>query len=69
MEIIYATKRDKVYNRRKYLIVNITARTLYTEPPRMYYTREELIEVTEQDRKKLIAAYTQAGYAHPIGIS
>lgn len=51
--IIFATKRDKTYNRRKYLAVDTDAQTFTTEPPRMFYTRDEVIEVGARDLDKL----------------
>lgn len=60
--IIFATKRDKTYNRRKYLAVDTDAQTFTTEPPRAWYIRDELIEIGSRDLAKLAEALTVRGY-------
>lgn len=60
--IVFATKRDKTYNRRKYLAVDTDAQTFTAEPPRMFYTRDEIIEVGARDLAKLAEALTVRGY-------
>ena len=60
--IIFATKRDKTYNRRKYLAIDTDAQTFTTVPPRAWYTRDELIEIGSRDLAKLAEALTVRGY-------
>lgn len=60
--IIFATKRGGSYNYRKYLIVDLDNREYATEPRKAWYTREEMIEVTNTDRHKLIDAFKAQGY-------
>lgn len=59
--IIFATKRD-TYGRRKYLAVNTDAQTFTAEPPRMFYTRDEVIEVGSRDLAKLADTLTGNGF-------
>ena len=60
--VIFATKRDRTYNRRKYLAVDTDAQTFTAEPPRMFYTRDEVIEVGARDLAKLADTLTENGY-------
>lgn len=60
--IIFATKRDKTYHRRKYLAVDTDAQTFTAEPPRMFYTRDEVVEVGARDLAKLAETLTGNGY-------
>ena len=60
--VIFATRRDKTYNCRKDLAVNTDAQTFTAEPPRMFYTRDEVIEVGARDLAKLADTLTGNGF-------
>lgn len=60
--IIFATKRDRTYNRRKYIAVDTDAQTFTAEPPRPYYIRDEIIEVGARDLAKLAETLTGNGF-------
>lgn len=59
--VIFATKRD-TYGRRKYIAVDTDAQTFTAEPPRMFYTRDEVIEVGSRDLAKLADTLTGNGF-------
>ena len=60
MIIKFATKRDRNGNR--YYLGIDTKKEVYAVTPLHWYSREDITEVTQRDRRKLIEAVKADGY-------